>query len=108
MRIAFKDGTVHECTRVAFVGVAADIFLICGISLCEHPLASCREACAAAAAKSRIKKDFNDVIRGHFRQNFSECLIAARSDVFIDILRVDDTAVPKGDTMLLLIEVRII
>ena len=35
LRIAFKLGAVHECARVAFVGVAHDVLLVAGGLLCR-------------------------------------------------------------------------
>ncbi len=108
MRVALENGTIHECTRVALVGVTAHILLISLVSLCEHPLTTGRETCATAAAETGVKKDLDDIIRSLLGQHLCKSLVTARSDVLVNVLGIDDTAVAQRHTILLLIEIRLV
>ena len=106
MRVAFEHGTVHECTGVALVSVAAYIF---NISIrhdvaCELPFHTGREAAAASAAQTGIEDFLNDLLRCHRGQHLVECPVAVSADVFIDVFRIDQTAVAECNTVLLCIE----
>ena len=106
MRVAFEHGTVHKCTGVALVSVAAYIFNI-GIRddvACELPFHTGREAAAASAAQTGIEDFLNDLFRRHRGQDLVECPVAVSADVFIDIFRIDQTAVAECNTVLLCIE----
>ena len=54
-----------------------------------------------------VKEGLDHIVRSHLGENLAQGLIAAGSDVLIDIFRVDDTAVAQGNTVLFLIEVRV-
>ena len=107
MRVALENGTVHECARVALVGVAADILLlILGCSR-ELPLQTRGEAAAASAAKTGVDQRLDDVCGLHLGQNLAERLIAVHANVLVDDFGVDHAAVAERNAMLLLIERRL-
>ena len=104
MRIAFKNRTIHECARVAFVSVADDIFLIARLILLELPLHTGRETGAAASAEAGSLHDIDNILRGLLCKNVIQSLIAVNADILINVLRIDASAVAKSDSLLLLIE----
>ena len=105
VRVAFQNGTVHECARVALVGVTTYIFLIGIVCRCEFPLKTGGEACTATTAEAGIEHGLNDLLgRDLLRENLADCLIAVERDVLIDLLRVDHAAVAQCDTHLLCVE----
>ena len=107
VRVALENGAVHECTRVALVGVAADVlFLILGGSR-KLPLQTRGEAAAAAAAETGVDQRLDDVRRLHLGQNLAERLITVYADILVDDLGVDDAAVAERNAVLLLIEGRL-
>src|SRR5699024_9712549 len=92
--IAFKNRTVHECTRVAFVCVTANIFLSAFYKvLCKKPLTAGGESAAASSAKTGVENALNYVIRSHFGKYLAESLISVGSNVFFDIFGIYYTAV---------------
>ena len=52
VRVTFHDGTVHERTRVAFVGVADDVHLIALVLCAEAPFHAGGETSAATATEA--------------------------------------------------------
>ena len=105
MRVAFQHGTIHECTRIAFVGVAANIFLISLISRGKCPLAAGGEACATASAQTGSRHLIDNLFRGHFRQCLAKSGITVHGDVLINIFGINHTAVAQCSTALLCIEI---
>ena len=108
--VTFKNGTVHECTRVTFVGVAAYILLIRnGNDSTSHlPLSACGESTASASAKSGFAYNIDNLLRRHLCNYLFESLVTVFFEVIIDVLGIYNTAVAKCNTMLLLIEVCLI
>ena len=104
VRIAFQNGTIHECARVTFVSIADDILLIARLILLELPLKACREARATASAETGSLHDVNNFLRGLFREHMVQGFISVDADILIDILRIDAAAVSESDSLLLLIE----
>ena len=107
MGVAFQHGTVHECAGVALVGVAAHIFLVCVVLLTELPLKTGWETRAAAAPESGIQKGLDYIVRSHLREHLAQCLVSACTYVFLNVFRIDDTAVAQGDTVLFFIKVSV-
>ena len=106
--VAFQDGTVHEGTGVAFVRVTADELLRCVIALGEFPLEARRETGAAASAEAGVEHDLDDVVRSHLLQDFLQGDITVHRQIFIDALRVDEAAVLERDSLLDLVEARVV
>ena len=108
VRVAFHDGTVHERTRVAFVGVADDVHLIALVLGAEAPFHAGREASAAATAKARLGDFVDDLLGGHFAEALTKGFVAAARDALVDVLGVDETAVAQGDAQLLAVEAHVL
>ena len=104
MRVALKDGSVHECTRVTFIGVAADVFHGSHLSGSGFPLYAEREACAASSAEHCVLHRVDDVLGIHVVQAQSQSLVSVDSDIFLDVHGIDETAVLESDLHLLGIE----
>ena len=105
LRVAFKLGAVHECARVAFVGVAHDVFLVAGSLLAELPLEAGGEARAAPSADAGFLDLLDDLVGGHLGERLGEGAPAIHGDIFVDALGVDDAAVSAGHLVLVAEEV---
>ena len=108
MGVTFEKGSVHECTGVTFVGVTDNVLLIGDRRLGERPLTTGREAAAAASAQTGIEDFLDNVIGRHLGQNLFQCEVTVACDVFVDVFRIDDTAVTECNTLLLLVECSIV
>ena len=108
MGIALQNGTVHERARIAFVGVAAHIFLVGLVAGGQAPLHTGGEAGASAAAEAGILDHLDDLLGSHLGQNLAQRGVAVLGYVLVDVLRVDDAAVPQGDSSLLCVEGRLV
>ena len=104
VRVAFEDGTVHESTGVAFVGVAANILLISLVACREFPLQAGREARTASAAETGIQNGLDDLLGGHFGQHLAQSGVAVTGNVVVDFFGVDNAAVAQRHALLLCIE----
>ena len=63
---------------------------------------------SASSSQAAVQKDLDHIFRLLLRQHNAESLISSRTDVFVNILRVDHTAVPQRHPVLFLIEIRLI
>ena len=108
VRVAFHDGTVHESSRVSFVGVADDIFRVILICAAEFPFLSGREACASATAKSGSLDHSDHFLRSLVENHVRKGGVSIPGDIFFYVFRVDETAVPEGYSNLLSIEVHVL
>ena len=106
--VALEYRSVHECTGVALVCITSDILDIAGSILGEHPLSACGEACASASSDTGIENFLDYLIGCHGGQCLIQCLIAVGSDILLDILGVDNAAVPQSYSLLLAVEIGLI
>ena len=104
VRVTFEDGTVHECTRVTFVGVTYNVLLVGNAGSGELPLSAGGETAAPSAAQAGVGDGLDNIFRSHFLQHLSQCEVTVHSDVFFDVFGVDNTAVPQCNSLLLLVE----
>ena len=104
VRIALKNGAIHERTGVALVGVTDDILLRRLVRRGQRPLSAGREAAAASAAQTGVGDHLDDVLGRHFGQHLAQSGIAVHGDVFVDVFGVNNTAVAQNDAVLCLIE----
>ena len=110
MGIAFENGTVHECTRVALVGITTDVLHISvgnDIS-CQLPLHTSGEAAASTSTQTGVEDSLDNVLRLHLCKYLAQSLVTVSAYVLVYILRVDNAAVSQSNTVLLLIESGII
>ena len=103
--VALQNASIHECAGVALVGVAADVFEVALGVGGELPFKARREASAATATEAGVLYLVNDLLRGHLREHLAQGHVAAGADVLVDVLGVDDAAVPQGNALLLAIEI---
>lgn len=91
---------------VAFVGITAYIFLVGILNniSCKLPLHTCRETAAASSSETAVEDCLDNIVRSHFSQDFCQSLIAAFSDIFVYIFRINNTAVSESNTVLFFIE----
>ena len=108
MGIALQYASVHERAGVALVSVAGYILLIAFGLQRKFPLQTSWETCAAPAPEARLLDLIDDLFRGHFRQCFCQRLVSVISYIFVDLLRVDDAAVPERYPDLALEEIDIL
>ena len=91
VRVALDHGAVHERARVAFVGVADNVFEGVALLAGNLPLQARREARAAASAQMRILDNLYHLLRRHFKR-LLEALITSVGQVVFQRVRVDDAA----------------
>ena len=108
VRVAFQDGTIHECAGVALVSITDDVFLVGSVLGAELPLQTGGEAGAATAAKTGLLDDVDGGSGIVLLQNAGQCLVTITCDVFVDVFGIDETAVTKGDTHLFLVETHVL
>ena len=96
MGVALDQRAVHEGARVAFVGVADEIALVALRFPAGLPFPPGRETGAAAAAQAGPLDGVQDLLPGHGQALF-EPPIPVPGQVMVEIVRVDDAAVPKHD-----------
>ena len=95
--VAFKDGTVHECARVTFVGVADDVLLVAFLSVGSFPLHAGREASAATATEAGTLHLFDDGHPVPLLQDFGQGQVSILGDVAVDAVDVNEATVAQGD-----------
>jgi hypothetical protein len=81
MRVVADDVAVLEGTRLAFVGIADEVFLARELARHEAPLQAGRETGAAAAAQARGLQVGDDLFRRDFFFRMRRSAVAAALDV---------------------------
>ena len=100
MRVAFNLVAVHVRARIAFVRIADDVFLVC-VDLLHHlPLDGGRETGTAAPAQLGFLDFLENAVRRHVCQRFEKRAVPADGDVFLDILRIDESRFAEHDLFL--------
>ena len=100
MRIAFQNGSVHECTRVAFVSITYQVLFIARTLLSSIPLEPRRESSTASSSQSGDLDLFDHFFRLHGSQHLLDSLVSVYSDIILDVFRIDHTAVSQNDSLL--------
>ena len=103
MGVAFHDGPVHECPRVAFVAVAYNVLDVIFGGQGQSPFASGGEPSASASPETGIFHDLADFFRLHGGPGFFGAFVSAAGDVFADAGRFD-RAVGQNDAVLPFVE----
>ena len=108
MGVAFQNGTIHERSGVAFVSVAADVFLARRLRRRKAPFYPGGEAAAAPSAQAGVLDGLDHLVGGHFGQHFAQRHVAVHADVFVDVFRVNDAAVFQRHTFLFRIKLGVV
>ena len=108
VRVALDRGAVHVGARVTFVGVTDDIFHVIDRRFGEVPFHPGGESGTATSAQTGDFHLVDDIFRGHVEQHLLQRLVSVTGDIFLDILRIDETTVAKYDTELLLVELDVL
>ena len=101
MWVTFKYGTVHECTWVAFVCVTYQVFFLARAGFCSVPFEPCRETCAATSSEAGNFDFFNYFVSSHGSNNLFDCFVTINCNIFVDVFRIDYTAVSENNSLLL-------
>jgi len=104
VRIAFHQTAIHKGTRIAFVTVADDIFLVGFLLQGQCPLFTRGKTAAAASSQTRRCNFFTHLLGCHLGISPASRLITAACDIFPDIFRINITAISQLNTFLLGIE----
>ena len=109
MRISFQNAAIHKCAWIAFVCIAANVFLhLPPVSAGKFPLHSGWEPCTAPALQSAFQHCIDHFIRRHLRQHLVQCCIAVHCNVLLNILRINHSAVAQRHPCLTLEKLRLI
>jgi hypothetical protein len=108
MGIAFNGGTIHVCAGITFVGVTDDVFDVPLGLTGKIPLEPCGETGSPAAAEPGSLYLFDDLFLFPGEKHLFKTRITFPGDVFINIFRIDHTAVAEHDPELLLIELDVL
>jgi formylmethanofuran dehydrogenase subunit B len=100
--IPFQDTAVHECARVAFVGVTYGIFLLSGGVVNKLPFISCGEAAAAPAPQAGLLDFIDNGLTLHFEALFNG-FVPAGCNILFNTFRVGPPETRGYRTHLLLI-----
>jgi hypothetical protein len=104
MRVTLHCAAVHKGTRVTFISIAYHI-LLCARSLAtELPFHASGEASTTPASQARTLDLINDLLRSHLKQGFAQGLIATDSNIVLNPLRVNMTAIAQNKPLLFLVE----
>ncbi|OPY89467.1 MAG: hypothetical protein A4E73_03045 [Syntrophaceae bacterium PtaU1.Bin231] len=100
MGVRFEDAAVHKGPGVPFIGVAEHIFNIAGGALGELPLETRWEPAATTAAQAGFEDFLDDLFGGHFGKGLGQSGVAVPGNVFLDVFRIDETAVAQHPEIL--------
>jgi hypothetical protein len=98
MRVAFQDAAVHERAWVALVCIADHVLWAALHPAGERPFASRRKARAAPSAQPGVGHLFDNLLRRHFSQDFTQRLITVNGKVILDVIGVNLSTVTKDDS----------
>ncbi len=93
VRIALQDAAVHECSGVAFVGVADGVLDATWGLATQLPFQAGEEASATAAAQAGALGLLNHLIRRHLCERLAQRGIALARDVLVNAFGIDQAAV---------------
>ena len=100
MRIALNLVAVHISAGVSLIGVTDNVLGV-GLGLGHKiPLVACEKAGAAASAEPGGLDLFDNAVGAAVDQHLVKSLIAAHSDVFLNVRRIDETAVAQNNLLL--------
>ncbi len=105
MRVRFQYGAIHKSSRVAFIGIADDIFLFSGSITAELPFPGGGKPGAAAAAQAGVVDLLDHLLRGHLQKSLPQGTVPSGSNRVFNFFRIDPTAIAQNDPCLFLIKI---
>ena len=100
MRVALDLVAVHIGAGIALIGIADDVLDIrLGLGQ-KVPFVAREKAGSAASAQPGCLNLFNNAFLAPVDQHFVERLVAADSNIFFDVRRIDQSAIPQDDLLL--------
>ncbi|MBA7626499.1 hypothetical protein ES703_33950 [subsurface metagenome] len=102
--VALQQASILVGAGVALVGVADDVFNLTFSLAARLPLPAGREAAAAPAPQPRLLDLFDNLLRGHLEEGFSQGGVAADGDIVFNIRRVNRAVSAEDIPCLLLVE----
>ncbi|OPY73869.1 MAG: hypothetical protein A4E63_00909 [Syntrophorhabdus sp. PtaU1.Bin050] len=94
MRVRFNEGPVHKGTRIAFVGVTDQVFLLAGCIPAHGPFLEGGKSRTTTASEACLPHHPDYVVRRHLK-GFHQALVAINSKILINVLRIDEPAVSE-------------
>lgn len=104
MGIAFEHVAIHKGARVAFVGVAHDVFAFALSTGDELPFDPRGEAATAATAETADFDLLDYLLRRHFGERFSKSGVTVTANVLFDVGGINDSRVFHDDAQVLPLE----
>ena len=102
--VSLQDRAIHKGSRVPFIGIADHIFDISRSLGREFPFGSRRESRSTTTPQAGELHLLDHLFASHIEQGMGKSLVSTPGNVFIDLFRIDDSAIPEGDADLLAIE----
>ena len=100
VRVRLQDRPIHEGARIAFVGVADDVFLGRGHLGDGRPFQSGRIAAAAASTQTAVGHFAQDIGRGHLAQGPDQGRVTADGHIALEAVGIDDAGILQHDLLL--------
>ncbi len=94
IRVSLHDGAVHECSRVSLVSIADHVFLLRLVLGSNLPLQTGRESSAASSSQAGLLDFIYYGFWTAVEQTVCESKIAVASNILLNILRINQSAVP--------------
>ena len=104
VRITLQNAAIHKGTRVSLVTVANDVFLVINLPASKLPLQPCGESTAATSTQTSFLIELTEFFRAVFLVSITSSKIAAVTNVFIHILRIQKSAFFERSTFLTRVE----
>jgi len=95
MGIRFQDRTVHKGPGIAFITVADHVFGEAFVLSGFFPFISRRETRSSPTAQARFFHLGDDLLRGHLGDGLVQGHVPIFGDVFVNVLRIDQSAVAQ-------------
>ena len=108
MGVALDGGTIHVGTGISLVSVADNVLGVSGSLHAGLPLDTSGESCSTTAPQARLLHFLHNFFRLHLKEHLFQRQIAVTANVLVDVLRIDEAAVPQGHTQLLLVELNLL
>jgi len=102
--ISLEERAIHKGSRVTFIRITDNVLDLSRSLRCEFPFRSGGESCPTPTPQARELYLFDNLFAAHIEQGMRKSLISVPGNVFVDLVRVDDPAIAKGNSDLLAVE----